>query len=150
MSAGLTAISAAPFLLGTKRVGVAANPGFGFHETAAFGTTLAVFNKEWAILARVVTLVANLFRDLAIYNSLANIADKTPGHLAKTRVDFSGMNWPGVGSLRCRHELPVTASWPRRNGTRWGNPVTTQLLKDVHARRKRWASMPISTEPLAA
>lgn len=65
------AISAAPLLLGAKRVRITAYPCLGFHEAAALGTALAVFDKEGTCLASIVALLADLCGDLAMTKRLA-------------------------------------------------------------------------------
>jgi hypothetical protein len=59
MSGVANAMSATPAILGTKNFLGTVYPGLGLHKASALGAALAIFDKERAILAGVVTLVSD-------------------------------------------------------------------------------------------
>lgn len=88
MSADLIVILAAPFFLGTKQFWVSANPGFCFHKATTLGTALAIFDEMRTGFAGFVALVADLFSDLPVYNSLLCIINNAFCHLPPGGLDL--------------------------------------------------------------
>ena len=75
MSAAVIAMLSTPLLLRAKHVRISADPGLGLHEAAALRTALTVFDEEGAVLASIVTLVANLLSHSSIPDGLSTDLD---------------------------------------------------------------------------
>lgn len=110
MSPGVgAAMSAAPLLLRAKRFRIAANPCFSFHEAAAFGAALAVFDKEGTRLTGLVALLTDLCGDLAVTKRLASGLQQALSH------PVCASFYLGCAILEASscHQLPLTLQWPR-------------------------------------
>jgi len=86
MSGVGSAMSAAPLLLGTERIRIAANPGFGLHKAAAVLATFRLSIEEWTRLAGIVALLADLSRHFAVANCLTRRPEEPLGHLLDGRI----------------------------------------------------------------
>ena len=81
------AMSAAPAILGTESFLGSIYPGFSLHETPAFRAPLAIFDKERAVLAGVVTLVSDLLCYLSIPDGVPGSLKQSFRHLASGSLD---------------------------------------------------------------
>ena len=134
-----------PELLGAQRIGIAIDPGFGFHEAAAFRATLRGLNKEGTVLAGLVALLSCLAVHKAILGALLSYLYSAFEHLTSGSINLSLL----LGLLGI-HDIVMALLGPGRHGAGRQYASTTKDFRGDHLpSRKDWARLPIRPVAIA-